>query len=147
MMHKGYRLSLSHLAFYICIFIIASQLWSLWRQSGSNNGYWQAPYPVEHFNFDPDVHGNTHTLNHEQCDAAFPQLYQSLDQAVSRRQGRKVHIQDIEIAEGRCMLRVMIYQGEVRSSNRLLASYMLTHIVAIRCKQWTAREVLCYERQ
>ncbi|KAI5368620.1 hypothetical protein J4E82_010585 [Alternaria postmessia] len=36
-----------------------------------------------------------------------------LDQAVSFRQGRKVHVQDIEIEAGRCMLRVMIYQGEL----------------------------------
>jgi hypothetical protein len=109
MMHKGYKLSLSHLFFYISIFIIATQLWSIWRQSTGS----YASYLPSEWHFDADVHANVHTFSHEQCDLAFPKLYHSLDKAVSRRQGRKVHIQDIEIAEGRCMLRVMIYQGEL----------------------------------
>lgn len=109
MIPKGYRLSLSHLAFYITTFIIATQLWSIWRQSANSYNL----YPPANWDFDADVHANVHTFSHEQCDSAFPKLYHSLDQAVSHRRGRKVHIQDIEIAEGRCMLRVMIYQGEV----------------------------------
>jgi hypothetical protein len=109
MIPKGYRLSLSHLFFYISSFVIATQLWSIWRQSAG--GY--ASYTPSDWTFETDIHANIHTLSHEQCDLAFPELYESLDKAVSRRAGRKVHIQDIEIAEGRCMLRVMIYQGEV----------------------------------
>jgi hypothetical protein len=109
MIQKGYRLSLSHLFFYITSFIIATQLWSIWRQSST--GY--SSYLPSDWQFETDVHANVHTLSHEQCDSAFPELYESLDKAVSRRAGRKVHIQDIEIREGRCMLRVMIYQGEV----------------------------------
>jgi protein glucosyltransferase len=109
MIPKGYRLSFSHLFFYISTFVIATQLWSIWRQS--SGGY--TSYTPSDWQFDADVHSNVHTLGHEQCDSAFPELYHSLDKAVSRRAGRKVHIQDIEIAEGRCMLRVMIYQGEV----------------------------------
>jgi protein glucosyltransferase len=117
MIPKGYRLSLSHLFFYISSFIIATQLWSIWRQS---SGTYTSFAPSD-WAFETDVHANVHTLGHEQCDSAFPELYYSLDKAVSRRGGRKVHIQDIEIAEGRCMLRVMIYQGEVCSSWRFRA--------------------------
>lgn len=106
---KGYRLSVSHLLFYISTFIIATQLWTIWRQSTPT----YIPYLPSNWVFDADMHANVHTLSHEQCDSAFPKLYHGLDKAVSRRAGRKVHIQDIEIAEGRCMLRVMIYQGEV----------------------------------
>jgi hypothetical protein len=116
MMPKAYRLSFSHLVFYISTFVIATQLWSIWGQSKHNY------LPFSHhrnlqrdWDFNADVHANVHTLSHEQCDSAFPKLYHSLDQAVSLRQGRKVHVQDIEIEEGRCMLRVMIYQGEVHS--------------------------------
>ncbi|RYN32943.1 hypothetical protein AA0112_g5836 [Alternaria arborescens] len=114
MMPKAYRLSFSHLVFYISTFVIATQLWSIWGQSKHNY------LPFSHhrnlqrdWDFNADVHANVHTLSHEQCDSAFPKLYHSLDQAVSFRQGRKVHVQDIEIEEGRCMLRVMIYQGEL----------------------------------
>lgn len=110
MINKGYRLSFSHLLFYISTFIIITQLWAIWRQS--SHSYFS--YAPRSWDFDADVHANVHTLSHEQCDAAFPNLYHSLDEAVWRRQGRKVHVQDIEISEGRCMLRVMVYQGEVR---------------------------------
>lgn len=112
MINKGYRVSFAHLAFYISTFVITTQLWSLWRQS--NGTYLPQPFHrIREWDFDADVHANVHTLSHDQCDVAFPQLYQPLDEAVNRRQGRKVHIQDIAISKGRCMLRVMIYQGEV----------------------------------
>lgn len=111
MIHKGLRVSTTHLVFYISTFIIATQLWSLWRQSAKDGWYSHEP---RNFNFDADKHANIHTFSHEQCDSSFPKLYHSLDESVARRQGRKVHIQDIEIAKGRCMLRLMIYGGEVR---------------------------------
>jgi hypothetical protein len=111
MIQKGYRLSLSHLFFYITSFIIATQLWSIWRQSST--GYSSYLPSAGDWHFETDVHANVHTLSHEQCDSAFPELYDGLDKAVARRAGRKVHIQDIEIRQGRCMMRVMIYQGEV----------------------------------
>jgi protein glucosyltransferase len=116
MMPKAYRISFSHLVFYISTFVIATQLWSIWGQS--KHSY--LPFPHHRnlqrdWDFNADVHANVHTLSHEQCDSAFPKLYHSLDQSVSLRQGRKVHIQDIQIDQGRCMLRVMIYEGEVRS--------------------------------
>jgi hypothetical protein len=122
MIPKGYRLSLSHLFFYITSFIVATQLWSIWRQSSTS----YSSYPSD-WQFETDVHANVHTLSHEQCDSGFPELYDSLDKAVSRRAGRKVHIQDIEIREGRCMLRVMIYQGEVCAiASILFCSTVLT---------------------
>lgn len=112
MINKGYRVSFSHLFFYITSFIIATQLWSIWRQSAGS----YSSYLPSDWTFETDAHANVHTLSHEQCDIAFPELYEGLDKAVARRGGRKVHIQDIEIAQGRCMLRVMIYQGEVCAS-------------------------------
>jgi hypothetical protein len=150
MIPKGYRPSFSHLVFYVSTIIITTQLWSIWRQTDhsyltigtfvpSRFGDWQ---------FNADVHANVHTLSHEQCDSAFPDLYHSLDQAVRQRQGRKVHIQDIEIREGRCMLRVMIHGGEVSptpiSCPRSVA-YMVAVALCRRC--WKARTVLCHKRK
>jgi protein glucosyltransferase len=109
MMPKAYRLSFLHLVFYITTIIITTQLWSIWRQSKHN----YFTYQPSNWKFDADVHANVHTLSHEQCDSAFPKLYHSLDQSVALRQGRKVHIQDIAIKDARCMLRVMIHEGEV----------------------------------
>jgi EGF-domain serine glucosyl/xylosyltransferase len=110
MMPKGYRLSFAHLAFYITSFIIATQLWTIWRQTG--NSYFSS-YVSSDWHFNADEHANIHTLSQDQCNVAFPKAYYSLDKSVSRRQGRKVHVQDIEIAKGRCMFRVMVYEGEV----------------------------------
>ncbi|KAF2871052.1 glycosyl transferase family 90-domain-containing protein [Massariosphaeria phaeospora] len=109
MMRKAYRLSFAHLAFYLSTFVIISQLWSVWKQSP--RAYFS--FIPSGWDFDADVHSNVHTLTNEQCDIAFPKLYHRLDEAVQRRQGRKVHVQDIQITEGRCMVRVMIYQGEL----------------------------------
>ncbi|KAF2714065.1 hypothetical protein K504DRAFT_371475 [Pleomassaria siparia CBS 279.74] len=110
MIFKGHRLSLTHLVFYISISIICLQLRSVWKQSSP--GHFLS-HSRRSWSFDADLHSNVHTLSNEKCDAAFPKLYYSLDKAAKRRNGRKVHVQDIEIAKGRCMLRVMIYQGEL----------------------------------
>jgi len=109
MMNQGPRVSFPHLLFYLSTLVITTQLWSVWRQSGLGS------FKTRHkrWHWDPDVHANVHTLSHDQCDSAFPKLYHSLDEAVSRRQGRKVHVEDIAIHEGRCMLRVMVYEGEL----------------------------------
>ena len=111
MIYKGYRLSFTHLVFYISSFIIASQLWCVWKQSSHS----YLPYLPSTWQFNADVHANVHTFSNEQCDLAFPKLYHSLDESVKRRGSRKVHSKDIEIADGRCMLRLMIYEGEVSS--------------------------------
>jgi hypothetical protein len=127
MIPKG-RISFTHLAFYISTFIIATQLWSIWRQSASSYNTYSGPTPGK-WEFDADYHANTHTLDHEQCDLAFPKLYHSLDQAVSQRRGRKVHINDIAIVEGRCMMRVMVYDGEVCMPTRFPIFYRIIYVL------------------
>lgn len=115
MIPKGYRLSFSHIVFYISTFVIATQLWSIWGQSKRSHylDFARPTHSHRGWEFNADIHANVHTLSSEQCNVAFPELYHSLDQSVNARQGRKVHPKDIEITAGRCMLRVMIYQGEV----------------------------------
>ncbi|KAF2105982.1 glycosyl transferase family 90-domain-containing protein [Lophiotrema nucula] len=110
MMPKGLRHSFPNFLFYLLAFIIASQLWSAWKQSGHGH---PVSYIPSTWHFDADRHANVHTFNNEQCDIAFPQLYHSLEQAVKRRNGKKVQPKDIAINEGRCMLRVIIYEGEL----------------------------------
>ena len=119
MKFKSYRFSLTHLIFYVSSSILSFHLWSVWKPSSLHS---YLSYSQKHWEFDADLHSNVHTLSNEQCNIAFPKLYNSLDQAVHRRSGRKVHIKDIEINEGRCMLRVMIHQGEVCISKSCLHS-------------------------
>jgi len=107
---NGHRFSLTQLFCLIILFVIISQLWSVWQQVPHTS--FLAPLPNE-WQFDADVHANVHTLSSEQCDIAFPKLYHSLDLSVRDLHGEKVGWKDIEIARGRCMLRVLIHGGEV----------------------------------
>jgi hypothetical protein len=106
---SGYRFSITQFAFYIFTFVVYSQIWSFWQHSRHGHRPWQ-PHP---WGFDPDLHANVHTLTNEQCDIAFPKLYHSLEQSAERRRGKKISSQEIGIERGRCMLRVMIYDGEL----------------------------------
>jgi hypothetical protein len=144
MMPKGFRLSSTHLVFYVSAFIIATQLWSLWRQSGKSG--WVVPHEPPNFIFDADKHANVHTFSHEQCDSSFPKLYHSLEQSVARRQGKKVQVQDIAIAKGRCMLRLLIHGGEVCQGQDQRSLSALT-VQAIRCRLRQARRVLRNQRK
>lgn len=108
-MHKGFKQSFSHLLFYIITFVIASQLWQAWKDS--RHPY--LSYIPSTWQFDADVHANVHTLSNEQCDIAFPKLYHSLEESVKKRRGKKVTGDEIAIRRGRCMLRVLIYGGEL----------------------------------
>ncbi|KAF2175384.1 hypothetical protein K469DRAFT_610969 [Zopfia rhizophila CBS 207.26] len=101
--------SFQHLVICIFTFIVLLQLWSLWSRSA--HPYFS--YTPNSWTFNPDIHANTHTLSNDQCDIAFPKLYTSLENSVKRRKGRKVDIEEISIKEGRCMLRLMIYGGEL----------------------------------
>jgi hypothetical protein len=109
MIIKGYRVTLTSLLFYISTFIILAQLWVAWKQSSSS----YLSYIPSSWRFNPDLHANVHTLSHEQCDISFPKLYHSLHASVKKRK-RKISLKDIEIKEGRCMVRVLIHGGEVR---------------------------------
>lgn len=66
------------------------------------------------FEFSRDA--NSHSLSETQCNAAFPRLFENIDDAVSARTRNKdwVKPEELEIPAGRCMLRVLIYEGEVR---------------------------------
>ncbi|ORY00907.1 glycosyl transferase family 90-domain-containing protein [Clohesyomyces aquaticus] len=114
MIYKGHavprpRHSLHTLLFCIAVFIIISLLWSRW----SNRSHPYHSYIPSSWQFDADLHANVHTFSNEQCDIAFPKLYHSLEESVKRRKGRKVVEREIAIREKRCMMRVMIYEGEL----------------------------------
>lgn len=65
------------------------------------------------FNFDRDA--NSHSLSKANCDASFPGLFGPIDNVVSSRTQNRdwVRLKDLDIPPGRCMLRVLIYEGEV----------------------------------
>lgn len=67
-----------------------------------------------HYDFSRDA--NSHTLSDSQCTAAFPRLFDNIDKAVKTRVRDEDWVlqKDLVIPAGRCMLRVMIFEGEVR---------------------------------
>lgn len=112
------------------------------------------PYPLRQWSFNADLHSNTHTFTNEQCDIAFPDLYQSLENSVKLRNGRKIQQEEISIQEGRCMLRLMIYGREVGFGFFLTAgkgarqeAYRRMCRTAVRGGRWIPRGLLRNERQ
>jgi hypothetical protein len=87
-------------------FFFLSQFWHFISSPRIPNG-------PEIWTFDPDRHANLHTLNQEQCDSAFPELYHSLTKAVKLRGKRPIMPRDLEIRPARCMMRLLIYDREV----------------------------------
>lgn len=73
------------------------------------------PHGSERWQFAFDRDANSHSLTAAQCDATFPRLFEKIDDAVLLRERSRNWVlpQDLEIPPGRCMLRVMIYEGEV----------------------------------
>lgn len=72
-------------------------------------------YNARTWKFEFARHANSHSLDASQCDAAFPRLYDNIDEAVSSRirDHNWVLPEHLELPDGRCMLRVLIYEGEV----------------------------------
>lgn len=58
-------------------------------------------------------HANSHVLSREQCDIAFPKLYQPINDAVEARKSSPIRLEEIEVPAGRCMFRAMIHGGSV----------------------------------
>lgn len=82
-------------------------------------------YPPPHAPFDAsepwrfvparDARG---ALTHAQCDSAFPRLFEPLEAIVKARKGQLIKQKDVEIPQGACMLRVLIFDNEVSSVPR-----------------------------
>lgn len=66
--------------------------------------------------YDFSREASSHTLSDSQCSAAFPHLFDNIDKAVSARVDNEDWVlqKDLDIPAGRCMLRAMIFDGEVR---------------------------------
>ncbi|KAF2198908.1 hypothetical protein GQ43DRAFT_138441 [Delitschia confertaspora ATCC 74209] len=92
---------------WISIFIVLSQFWSFVFRPRP------PPPPHGRWTFDPDHHANVHTLSQEQCDIAFPELYHSPKESVKLRGNRRIMPRELEIAPGRCMMRLLIYDREL----------------------------------
>ncbi|KAF2757405.1 hypothetical protein EJ05DRAFT_388799 [Pseudovirgaria hyperparasitica] len=101
----------------ILITIFALALWSfhsprdLTSVNVAPHGSSDSPPPT--LDFDSKIHANDHSFSSEQCDAAFPELYDPITAAVRRRNGSRIRLEDIAINEGRCMLRILVYDNEV----------------------------------
>ena len=84
----------------------------------------------EPWTFVPAKHANIHSLSRSQCAASFPGLYDKIDIAVSQRErgNSLISYDDVQIAPGRCMLQVLIYENEVWKS------ISFTRFVCLLCR-------------
>ncbi|KAF2151399.1 hypothetical protein K461DRAFT_227795 [Myriangium duriaei CBS 260.36] len=68
---------------------------------------------VGSFVYDYEKHARHHALSDEQCDAAFPHLFDVLDETAALRKHMPIRPQEIQVDEGQCLVRVLIYEAEL----------------------------------
>lgn len=66
------------------------------------------------FVFDYEKHQRHHAMTDEQCDASFPFLFDTLYATASTRSPSKIELSEISIDSDKCLVRVLVYQSEVR---------------------------------
>ena len=81
----------------------------------ASGGLKLAPTDPKAWTFVPAEHSNIHSLSQAQCSSAFPELYDQLLDTATRRYNTKgpIRYDEVKIAPGRCMLQVLLYEGEV----------------------------------
>lgn len=79
------------------------------------------------YNFHRDA--NSYGLSKQQCESAFPDLYQEIETAIHMLKGKRIKLNELDIAQGSCMVRAMIYESEVSSGP------ILTHRDMNSCQQ------------
>jgi protein glucosyltransferase len=75
----------------------------------SSLGSWRFEYPRDALNYG---------LSSQQCDAAFPGFYGDIDTAVVSRRGNPISLEELEIKDDQCLVRVLIYDSEVRNRHK-----------------------------
>jgi len=69
----------------------------------SSLGSWRYEYPRDALNYG---------LSSQQCDAAFPNFYGDIESAVASRRGNPIRLEELEIKDDQCLVRVLIYESE-----------------------------------
>jgi len=83
----------------------------------SSLGGWRYEFPRDAMNYG---------LSSQQCDAAFPGFYGDIESAVASRRRDPVRLEELEIKDDQCLVRVLIYDSEV--SDRDTIHGLFVHI-------------------
>ncbi|KAF2454194.1 glycosyl transferase family 90-domain-containing protein [Lineolata rhizophorae] len=96
------------------IFVVFLTIW-LWPRSSRLHVDSPIRFPSQQLPWEFSFHrdGNRHNLTHEQCDQAFPELYASIERSVAPRMHDPIQLEELDIPPGKCMVRAMIYDGEL----------------------------------
>lgn len=92
-----------------CIFFFV--FWSY--SSTPSSAYLTSARPPSSWTFNSSIHSRIHTLNKEQCQSSFGDLLESVSAAAKRRGSHPIQLNDLDIEQGRCMLRALLFEGEV----------------------------------
>jgi protein glucosyltransferase len=88
------------------LFGLAGAWWLILHTSSL--GSWRFEYPRDALNYG---------LSSQQCDAAFPGFYGDIESAVASRRGNLIRLEELEIKDDQCLVRVLIYDSEVSHIN------------------------------
>jgi len=80
----------------------------------SSLGGWRYEFPRDALNYG---------LSSQQCDAAFPGFYGDIESAVASRMGDPIRLEELEIKDDQCMVRVLIYDSEVNDRTNIGMCY------------------------
>jgi protein glucosyltransferase len=83
----------------------------------SSIGYWRYEFPRDASNYG---------LSSQQRDAAFPGFYGDIESAVTSRERVPIRLEELEIKDDQCLVRVLIYDSEV--GNRHIIDVYSAHV-------------------
>lgn len=76
----------------------------LFHPASASLARWKYEFPRDAANYG---------LTPQQCDAAFPGFFGDIATSVASRQGNPVRLDELNIQEDHCLVRVLIYDAEV----------------------------------
>lgn len=99
----------------LCISLLVSSAYMLWPSlktlypsyefsDWGNSSPWT-------YQFSRDANNNG--LSQSQCRIAFPDFYKDIESAVASRRGNPVRLDELEIKDDLCLVRVLIFNAEV----------------------------------
>jgi len=91
----------------VALFLGFAGAWWLIVHTSSLGG-WRYEFPRDALNYG---------LSSQQCDAAFPGFYGDIESAVASRMGDPIRLEELEIKDDQCMVRVLIYDSEVSDTS------------------------------
>jgi hypothetical protein len=96
---------------------ILSIYWFMAKSQTAKSSFTTTLSPPSAWKYEFPRDANNYGLSSDQCDAAFPGFYGDIESAVASRKRDPVRLEELEIKDNQCLVRVLIYNSEVRTNS------------------------------